>query len=242
MINALKAELCKLRGSWLIPLAVAGPIGLGIMAGLAMMNTNKTLEWDPLFNSFILPLWCLFLLPMSVVAFTALLVQFEHNSRAFEHLLALPASRWSIFLSKIIIAVIAVFLMNWLMPLFVWACTSLVAGIMGKQIPGQIDYVGMIKMTNFVASGALPLTILQMWIGLRFRSFVVPISVGIIGVLVTIAIALTGTTKADWAPYAQPFLILTRPDLAVIRVQVASLFAVTMIPFALIHLSFREVY
>ncbi|MFK8053450.1 MAG: ABC transporter permease [Woeseiaceae bacterium] len=242
MIKTLKAELIKLRGSWLLPLAVAGPVGLGMLAGLAIFSANKTPGWEALLNSLILPLWSLFLLPMLVVAFTALLVQLEHSSRAFEHLLALPTSRWSIFSAKILLAISAVYLMSWLMPLVVWASASCVAAIMGKQIPGQFDVASIMKVTTLVASGALPLTVLQMWIGLRFRSFVVPISIGIVGVLITLAIALTGTTKADWAPYAQPFLIVTRPEAAFVRVQLATSIAVILIPFTLIHLSRREVH
>lgn len=241
MIRALTSELLKIKGSKFLPLLSAAPIGLGALVGLAMLSAAKTPSWRAIFNDFTLPLWCLFLLPMSVVTFTALLAQIDHNSRAFEHLLSLPVPRWWVFLSKIIIACGAVFLMSFMMLILISSSATSTAWITGKNIPGSLEGITVLKTTSLIAASALPLTILQMWVGLRFKSFIIPMGFGIIGILITLAIALTGTGKADWAPHAQPFLILTKPDISLARAQISCFIALIIMLAAIANLSKREV-
>lgn len=240
ILNALKAEFLKMRGSLIWPILIAAPAGLGLLSALAMLSANGTPSWDSIFTSFTLPLWSMFLLPMSIIAFTAFNAQIDHVSGAFEHLLALPLPRWLVFFAKIIISCFAVSLISFLMPVFIWLGVNLGAVIASKQISGQIDLIKIAQLTSFLAVGALPLAVIQIWCGLRFKSFLPAIGLGIIGVLITLAILISGTNKADWFPYAQPFLVIMKPDEAALRAIITLITAIAITPLALTHLSRRE--
>ena len=56
------------------------------------------------------------------------------------------------------------------------------------------------------------LIVLQLWVALRFASFVLPLVVGIGGTLVALAVAMTRTHQADWFPWVLPLKILSAPD------------------------------
>ena len=99
MIALLRTEIEKLRGSLALLVAVAAPAFPGILAMLGLLSGGRAASWSDSFR-FMLPLWCLFLAPMVIAAFTALAAQIEHNGRGWDHLLALPIARWRIFAAK----------------------------------------------------------------------------------------------------------------------------------------------
>jgi ABC-2 type transport system permease protein len=61
-------------------------------------------------------------------------------------------------------------------------------------------------------SGTTLMIVLQLWSALRFASFVVPLSVGIAGTLVALAVAMTRTQQAAWFPWVLPMKIVTSKD------------------------------
>ena len=212
MISLVRTEIRKLNGSLALVLAVVAPAFPALLVTLSVATTDKSSQWASIFNSFMLPLWALFLMPMIVAAFTTLLAQIEYQARGWDHLLSLPIPQWQVFLAKAVVVVIALVGMTLLALIFTWAGAWL-GGAIGNHPPtGAIPFERLAVVSAFLLAGALLFVALQTWVAFRFSSFVVSLSFGIGGTMVALAVAMTGTTKADWFPWVLPMKILTVPD------------------------------
>ncbi len=212
MIAILNVEIRKLNGSLAAVLAIVAPALPGVLATLSLMTSDHTARWASIFNDFLLPIWTLFLLPMVVAAFTTLIGQIEHRGRGWDHLLALPVRRWQVFLAKAIIVLLASSGITLLALLFTYAGASL-GGVLGGHAPvGAISWHNLSRTVVLLWTGTSMMIILQLWSALRFASFVVPLSVGIGGTLVALAVAMTHTEQAAWFPWVLPMKIVSSSD------------------------------
>lgn len=207
----LRTELEKLFGSLALLLAVAAPALPGFLAMLALLTNEEAASWSDSFR-FALPLWCLFLAPMVVAAFTALMGQIEHRGRGWDHLLALPIARWRIYAAKIAV----IFIVSLLMTLLVVGFTTLgtfVGGAFGAGIPRDpFPWRDLARQTLLIFGSMMALIAIQSWIALRFANFVIPLMAGIGGTLVAMAVMMTRTQQAEWFPWVLPFNALIAPD------------------------------
>jgi ABC-2 type transport system permease protein len=212
VIAILNVEARKLNGSLAALLSLAAPALPGGLAFLSLMTSDRTSSWTSVFNEFLLPIWALFLLPMIVAAFTTLVGQIEHRGRGWDHILALPISRWQVFLAKAIVVLATSCCSTLLALLFTWIGASL-GGAFGGHVPvGNIPWQSLTRTMLLLWCGTSLMIVLQLWSALRFASFVVPLSVGIGGTLVALAVAMTHTQQAAWFPWVLPMKIVTSPD------------------------------
>jgi ABC-2 type transport system permease protein len=212
MIALLHVELRKLGGSLALLLAVAAPALPGVLAALALVSARKPPSWASILTEFVLPLWTLFLMPMVVAAFTALVAQIEHRSRGWDHVLALPIPRPQIFAAKAIVVLATTVAMTLLVLLFTWIGASVGGAISGHPPLGAIPWARLARLVPMLLSASLALVVIQLWVALRFASFVVPLATGIGGTLVALAVGMTRTTQADWFPWVLPMKVMTAPD------------------------------
>lgn len=211
MIALLHTEISKLRGSLALLVAVVSPALPGFLAMLALLTNDERASWSDSFR-FALPLWCLFLAPMVVAAFTALVGQIEHRGRGWDHLLALPIARPQIFVAKIVV----IFLSSWAMTLLVIAFTALgtiAGGVLGSGIPQDVfPWRDLARQTVLIFGSTMALIAIQSWVALRFANFVIPLVVGIGGTLVALAVMMTRTKQAEWFPWVLPYNALIAAD------------------------------
>ena len=209
MIALLRVEIRKLGGSLALLLAVAAPALPGALAALALVSTRKSPQWESTLTGFVLPLWALFLMPMVVAAFTTLVA---HRVRGWDHLLALPIPRARVFAAKAIVVLAATVGMTLLALVSTWIGAS-VGGAIGGHAPlGNIPWGKLARLVPMLLAASVALVAIQLWVALRFASFVVPLAVGIGGTLVALAVAMTRTVQADWFPWVLPLKVLTAPD------------------------------
>lgn len=210
-MTLLLTELKKLNGSLALLVAVAAPALPGFLAMLALLTNDEPASWSDSFR-FALPLWCLFLAPMVVAAFTTLMGQIEHRGRGWDHLMALPIARWRIFAAKILI----IFATTIFMTLLVIGFTvlgTLVGGALGPGLPEEnFPLDGLIEKTILIFLSMATLVAVQSWVAYRFANFVIPLAVGIGGTLVAISVAMTRTEQANLFPWVWPFNALIMPD------------------------------
>ena len=211
MITLLYTELGKLRGSLALLVAVVAPAFPGFLAMLALLTNEEPASWSDSFR-FALPLWCLFLEPMVIAAFTALVGQIEHRGGGWDHLLTLPIARWRIFAAKILVILIASLVMTLLVICFTILGT-IFGGALGSAVPLEpLPWRDLARKTALIFASTMALIAIQSWIALRFSNFVVPLVVGIGGTLVAMAVMMTRTQQADWFPWVLPFNVLIAPD------------------------------
>lgn len=211
MIALLRHELAKLKGSLALLFALVVPVLPAAMCVLAMLTRDDPVAWVSMIDQFVLPLYVMLMLPMSVAAFATLLAQIEYRARAWDNVLSLPVPAWQVYLAKGIVLAVAVTGMT----LLVIAATYLLGWVVGqltgnmpRGVPGAPDLPARLTATLAAASW---LCAIQLWLALRFANFVVPLACGLAGTLIGLATLITGTQKADWFPWVLP-LRAARPD------------------------------
>ncbi|MES2336861.1 MAG: ABC transporter permease [Pseudomonadota bacterium] len=211
MIVLLRTEARKLRGSLALALAVAAPALPGLLSLLAMASGRNAPAWSSIFG-FAIPIWAMFLLPMTVAASTALIAQIEHRAHGWDHLLALPISRWQLFAAKLVVVAGVVAAMTVAMAGFTILLSMLGGLIRGEMPLGAIPWVRTARSVGYLLSASAMLVVVQLWSALRFANFVVPLGVGIGGTMVALAVAIVRTDKADYFPWVLPLNTLSGDD------------------------------
>lgn len=212
MITMIRAEVTKLRGSLALLLAVAAPALPAVLVLLGMLGSKRTPAWGSVYLSFALPVWSLFLMPMTIAAFVALVGQIEHRARGWDHLLALPIRRWQLFAAKLIVTLGVIIGMTALMLAFATGAAALAGAIRGAMPLGVIPWHMVLGRTAAMLVASAAFSIILLWTALRFASFVVPLGVGIAGVLVALSAMITRTDRADYFPWLLQVKVFQSPD------------------------------
>lgn len=232
-------EFRKLHGSLALLLAVLAPALPGLLVALSTISASRAPTWGQIVHQFAMAIWTMFLLPMVVAAFTALVAQIEHGAKAWDHLLALPIRRWQIFVAKGIVVGLVTVAMTLLMLLLTAAGGLAGAAFSGRALQGAFPWQSLSHDLPATLAAAGLMVAIQLWVALRFKSFVVPLALGICGTLVTMAVAMTGTPDADLFPWVLPMRALKAPD-STLFVLIGGLGGLALYAVALIDLSRRS--
>lgn len=211
MIRILSAEVLKLKGSLAAAFTVTVPMLVGLLVLLSVTTAKTVPSWPSIIEGFVLPIWSLFLLPMAVATFAALIAQIEHRSRGWDQLLSMPVPRWRIFAAKAFIVLAATVGMTVLVLVGAIAATALGSLITTRTVGGSIPFRTLVEAIGLISSASACFAMLQLWVALRFASFVAPLATGIAGTLVSLAAAMTGSDKVNWFPWVMPGRVLSSP-------------------------------
>lgn len=179
-------EFRKLKGTLAAILCLVAPTLVAVMSALIASRQAQG-EWRGLVVN-AEGLWAYFVLPMTVTALSALVAQIEHGPKAWDHLLALPISRARLFAAKAIAMMTLLAAMSLLLLTETYATGSLLGILSPKRAPiGDFPWgqAGTELAMMWAASWFMGL--IQLWIALRFKSFVAPLTVGLAGTFVVIA-------------------------------------------------------
>lgn len=202
MLAVVYCEIAKLRRSLALLLCVAAPTMVALLAGVMMMEWKKTEHWQ-MFAIQSAAMWSFFMLPMTVTALTVLVAQVDHGPKAWNHLLALPIPRWKFFAAKALVVAFLVAAMSAaLVVLLRWSGATAEAVASGQQLTGSYPWWDTASLVATMYSGSLLLIAIQLWAGLRFRSFVPPLVIGIGGTFV--AVAATASKQGAFFPWLIP--------------------------------------
>lgn len=192
MIPLLLTELAKLRRSLVLLLTFSAPLCVTAFAAIALATRGGEVKWERFLDEG-LAMWSFFMLPMSVTALTILLAQLEHGSRMWTHLLVLPLRRGSLFLAKAIVAFGLLLVMQTVVYVGLYAVgLAIDAALGGSKLVGDRQFDEMAVGLVAMAIGALPMLVIQLWIAIRWKSFVTPLVVGILGTFFALVITASG--------------------------------------------------
>ena len=201
MIQSIFCECAKLKRSLALLLCAAAPTMVALLATIILLDRRDPVHWST-FATSTAAIWAFFMLPMTVTALTVLVAQLEHVARSWNHLLALPIGRWRHHAAKAIVVILLVAAMN----LALWLMLPLVGLLVDSVKPGQLlgayDWRAAGWLLARMAASAMLLVGLQLWVALRFRSFVPPLVLGIGGTFV--AVVATGSKQGLWFPWLMP--------------------------------------
>lgn len=210
LIAALWAERLKLKRTlalWLAfiaPLSIVALQALVITQRLDMYIHAEGNPWIGLADS-ILPYWTWMALPLFIGLQAALVAGVEHRNEQWKHLYALPLSRAALYLAKQGAVMVLIGLSALALPIFI-----LLAGLGLHLLEPALGFSTDIpwgRLALFSASmyGASWLAIsIHTWIGQRWPSFVVSITVAVAGSLA--ALLLSDSLLGSILPWNLPRL------------------------------------
>ncbi|RAU99570.1 ABC transporter permease [Paenibacillus sp. YN15] len=179
----LGAELLKLKRSMAVVLAVLGPVGV-----VSMEAVNFVLRYDYLVKQHEGRLWQGLLgnvsgfAPIVLLQGAALLASLvagcEHRTHAWKQLLALPVTRFGVFLAKFLACAGLLLLSSSLLAVG----TFFLGGLLGF---GWHPPVRELLAASFHPTLAgLAVVSLQLWLSVMLRNQAVPLTIGIAGTIV----------------------------------------------------------
>jgi len=240
LLAPLFVETRKLNRSLAALLAVAAPSLIAIFTFFNMLRVDDPQAWDQWIMTGS-AIWAFFMLPMSVTALTALVAHMEHGPKSWDHLRALPLPRWRLYAAKAICVLAVVALMSAAVLALTWGAVMLASAIKPQLEPtGAFELARYATVMGKMYLAALLMIAIQLWIALRFASFVPALAVGIGGTF--FSVVATSAKQGVFFPWQMPVNMLAGEAW---RVQTAlglglGLGAVALVA-ALVHLSRREV-
>lgn len=235
LVRASSMEVLKLRrtlalwSSILVPvlvIAMTTAMNLARAPG-TRFDPDQPNGWNSLMLDLVLFLWCLVGLPLFVSLETALLAALEHRENTWKHLFALPISRWTIYVAKLLIG-------------FSLVCISSLVLAVGTGIEGWIILAfrpdlgltqripwHLIFLRSFsIVPAVLLMLAVQTWVAIRWRSFTVAMGLGIgstvIGIMLLRSLRNIASTPhsplfASIFPWSLPYVVLARQATPTLR-------------------------
>lgn len=236
----LIVEARKLNRSLAAVLAVAAPSLIAIFTFFNMLRGKAPQPWD-MWIVGASGIWAFFMLPMTVTALTALVAHMEHGPKSWDHLRALPLPRWRLYAAKMVCVLALVAMMSAAVLAMSWGAVTLAA-----TVKPQLEPTGVFDLAKYAGTigkmylAALLMIAIQLWVALRYASFVPALAVGIGGTF--FSVVATSAKQGVFFPWQMPVNMLATEAW---RVNTAlglglGLGAVVLLA-SLAHLSRREV-
>jgi len=136
-------------------------------------------------------------LVLGIAILTSLMASVEDETNAWKQLIALPVSKWSIYLSKFTVLACLLLVSSFLLMVF-----TFLYGIF-LDLSRPIPYFDLLKYSFYPYFAALPVLALQLWIAMVSKNQGIPITTGVIGVIFT----YSAFVLPDWMIWKWPSLM-----------------------------------
>lgn len=240
MLAALFVEARKLNRSLAAVLAVIAPTLIAVFTFFMLLRSTRAQPWDMWMISGA-GIWAYFMLPMSVTALTALVAHMEHGPKSWDHLRALPVARWKLYAAKAICVLVVIALMSAAVFGLQFIAVKLAVMIKPDMAPtGPFDAAKYTMALTKMFAAALLMIMIQLWVALRYASFVPALAIGIGGTF--FSVVATSAKQGVFFPWQMPVNMLAtetwRVETALTLGGVGGLVCLLAM---LVHLSRREV-
>ncbi|GAB4036195.1 ABC transporter permease [Spirosoma gilvum] len=218
-LSTIKAEFLKSKGSYAYWLTLLGAFFIPVINFIilierpeALIPKFQTSPWVTFFR-FCWKNVAAVILPMYIILITNLVVQIEYRNNTWKQVYAMPRTFADIFFSKFVLIHTLVLLFIALFNLALVG-SGLAVHQVNPNYPllvGEIQWDVLLTMTWRIYLGSLAIIVVQYWLSLLYRNFVVPLGIGI-------GLWLAGIVLIDWEsivyyPYVYPaFLFFTDFD------------------------------
>ncbi|WP_308314868.1 ABC transporter permease [Bacillus sp. T33-2] len=199
----MAAELLKIKRKMVWFLIFLGPLGV-----IGLQAVNFRLRYDYLTEQYAKDLWGGLILNVGYLTVPTLLIgltlitsmisNVEHQTNAWKQLLALPVRKAAVFTAKFVFSAALLFISSTLLGIG----TAVLGVCLGFEM-SQIPVKELLIMSYFPFFAAMPFVALQIWLAVIERNQAIPLSVGILGMVV----CTYGVKLPDWMPWKWPSLI-----------------------------------
>ncbi|MGE7941110.1 ABC transporter permease [Lysinibacillus xylanilyticus] len=202
-------EYIKLRRQWLWAVLIIVPL-VSCLLGYNNFFTYQDIlvqkddnEWTEAWTQASL-FYGMIMLPILSGFYCSISCRNENSGGGWKQMLALPPSRIMIYIAKMIIILILVFVTQ-LVLVSEFIITGLILGL-HDSIPWF--FLFKVLVLGFLAVCAL--VAIQLWMASQIKSFVTPISINV--ALTLLAFVAAGSEWGNFYPWAQPTLAMSSPD------------------------------
>lgn len=207
-LRVLSTECLKLKRTLALWMVLVSPL---VMVLIEFAITAKGAHgliaggkdaWPPIVRQTV-EVWTLLMMPMFVTLETSLLAGLENTGKNWKSLLALPAPRWTIYISKLVVTIC-----------LLWAAHAvLILGTIGSGWLLKLLYpalsLGTMPLSPFVvpmlrvSAAALLGVAIQHWVSLRWPSYTVAMGFGMCAMILGI-FAVQSAALGAWFPWSLP--------------------------------------
>lgn len=153
-----------------------------------------------------------FFVPIFIVLITSLIIQVEHKATGIKHLFALPIPKWSVYFGKlsiVLFSIISTYVYFFVAILFFGTLLGVFYSDLAF-LDFQPDYLKYIKMLGVSFIASLGIVGIQFWLSFRFKNFIVPLSVGM--VFVILGLIAFQAPESIYFPYSYNILSISLGD------------------------------
>jgi len=185
IFRVMHAEVLKLKRTLAFRMVFVAPL-LVVTLLFFILYEKKEFKpdfdlWDTIFR-IALNFWAVFMMPLLITLETALLSGLEHGEKQWKHILALPVTRKSVYLVKLLAVHILI-----LISMTVLLVLALLVGFVFIKIRPVLANAGMppwgwvFKHASYVWLASWLIMAIHTWISVRWASFTVTLGAGIAG-------------------------------------------------------------
>jgi hypothetical protein len=187
LLRTLPAEFLKLKRTLALRLALAAPLLIVLLQFGIYLQRGEQMGHgqDPIagFVRGITTLWTLLFLPFYATLAASLLASLDHQDNHWDYIFALPNPRWSIYAAKWLALTSLVILSSLALPVFTLVTAEILKMSHRTWAAASLPFALLINNLTRSLGAALLLISLQFWFSLRWRSLVVPLGIGIAGIM-----------------------------------------------------------
>lgn len=200
--NLIKAEILKYKKTYFLPVILFPPL-IVVMSRFNMFRllSRSKLDADIVTWSWFLQYnrlyWAVFFYNIVTVILVAYTCFTENQNRNWKLLLTQPISRKEVFLTKLFFAFAGVSLTS-----IIFAGGVVIAAHQLKLSYPPLDII-LLLCTPLTS---LPIVAITLWLATRFRSFYIPMVIGVLGHIISLIVAQTPASYVF--PWAYPLEIL----------------------------------
>ncbi|MDZ4705826.1 MAG: ABC transporter permease [Saprospiraceae bacterium] len=217
-LRSLVAESFKLKRTPILWLSLIGGVTSAIVVFLLFfflidefIELNKN-PWARYFQLSFNLLSTLLLIPY-VILVNSSIVQSEHNSNSWKYLYALPVKKSSIYFPKLLMTIALVAL-----TLVIFFVTSVLGGYLLGVLRPEYEFNnypmhGDLWMGLLVHAflSILGVTAIQYWISIRWKNYIIPIGIGMMGFIFSILV-VDEEKFAIYLPYCYSMFVSQQLD------------------------------
>ncbi|MGC8229992.1 ABC transporter permease [Pseudobacillus badius] len=202
-------EYMKLRRQWLWTVLITVPL-VSCLLGYNNFFTYQDIlvqkednEWTEAWTQASL-FYGMIMLPILSGFYCSLSCRNENSGGGWKQMLVLPPSRVIVYIAKMLVILLLVFVTQ-----LVLILEFIITGsLFGIQDPIPWSFLFKVLVLGFLAVCAL--VALQLWMASQIKSFVTPIAINV--ALTLLAFVAAGAEWGNFYPWAQPTLAMSSPD------------------------------
>lgn len=232
----LAAEARKLKRSLVALLCIAAPCLVALICLLIALHEKRAVSYDQI-SSTGAAFWAFAMLPMTVTALSVLMAQMEHGPRTWDYWLTLPGARPYLFLAKALVMLALVAAMS----LGLFGAMNAAVAIVERMhaMSGVFDRAELASLLGRMMLASTLMCMIQLWVALRFRSFVPALVLGVGGTFVSVAAA--AAREGAYFPWLMPLhIVSTDPTMQRTALFAGGIGGLLTLGAMVVHLGRRE--